>query len=346
MEIIKGDISEFNRVLYIYPTHAVLLPPPPTGARSKTINRLKNEENLKDNKTKGHLSEKSRKRLKNAINWLVLSSKSVRKWNRTKNTAFNSRISFITLTVPTTNHNISDESMKKKVLHAFLNNMVKNYGMKSYVWKIERNENGNIHFHITTDIFIDHSILRKVWNNVLSTFGILQEYTSKFEKMTYNEYKFVRQSQGEEDEEIIQRGYKYGTSTKWSNPNTTDIHNVRNVKNLAAYISNYMAKKEVDRSGINGRLWGCSHNLSNASNLKYEHLLHSDSQLNKDLNNDNIKWFPIMTNENGLNESKCIGDFFSWNLEQIGVDIKGRIFELIKDTVWRIRNADFNLMIE
>ena len=36
--------------------------------------------------------------------------------------------------------------------------------------------------------------------------------------------------------------FEYGKKTNWSDPNTTDIHSVYKINNLAAYLSKYMAK--------------------------------------------------------------------------------------------------------
>ena len=41
--------------------------------KKKTDKQVENEQNLRNNDTNGKLSEKATKKLKNAINWLVLS---------------------------------------------------------------------------------------------------------------------------------------------------------------------------------------------------------------------------------------------------------------------------------
>jgi hypothetical protein len=51
-----------------------------------------------------------------------------------------------------------------------------------------------------------------------------------------------------------------GHMENWSNPNTTDIHGIKHVKNLAAYLSKYLTKCD-DVRPIEGRLWGCSDRL-------------------------------------------------------------------------------------
>src|SRR5699024_11871910 len=67
----------------------------------------------------------------------------------------------------------------------------------------------------------------------------------------------------------------YGNKTNWSNPNCTDVHSVKNVKNLASYMAKYLTKDLCDeeQGGIiaesakelKGRLWFCSRSLSRRS---------------------------------------------------------------------------------
>jgi hypothetical protein len=93
-----------------------------------------------------------------------------------------------------------------------------------------------------------------------------------------------------------QKAYELGMKTNWSQPNSTDIHSVINIRNLASYLIKYMTKTDtnkhttIKRSSMSGyskplllqrnistnaikylrsiashgRLWGCSSVLSSA----------------------------------------------------------------------------------
>ena len=67
------------------------------------------------------------------------------------------------------------------------------------------------------------------------------------------------------------KAYDNGMRTNWTNPNTTDIHSVERINDLAAYLIKYMSKKEEGKREIKGKIWGCSQNLS--YNNKFELIL-------------------------------------------------------------------------
>lgn len=87
-----------------------------------------------------------------------------------------------------------------------------------YVWRAETQANGNIHWHIITDQFIHHRDLRSIWNTV-----------------------------------CYRAGFR-----KYDNPNSTDVHSLRNVKDPAAYIAKYMTKESSERRKVECKMWDCS----------------------------------------------------------------------------------------
>jgi hypothetical protein len=52
-----------------------------------------------------------------------------------------------------------------------------------------------------------------------------------------------------------------GCRNDWQSPNSTDVHSIRLIYNVPAYLKKYMVK-EGQNSNIAGRLWGCSQRLS------------------------------------------------------------------------------------
>lgn len=265
--------------------------------KKKTSKQTENEKNLIDNEHKGYLSPKATKRLKNAINWLVLSSKEQKIKNHRTNKKFSFKISFITLTLPAEQGEVSDNQIKGIALKSFIQNLRDKYGMNAYVWKAEAQKNGNIHIHFTTNIYIPKSQLNYYWNLQLEKMGFIKKYKEKFEKMTYQEYEQYRIKQGTENKLSIYKAFIYGKATNWEKPNTTDIRNVKKVKNLAAYLATYFSKKDNEKRPMTGRIWGCSYNLSDKVKcsivldsfhdkgiLDY---LSSISDFNKDIFNDN-----------------------------------------------------------
>ena len=198
--------------------------------------------NLNDNKHKGVMSKAAVKRMGNAIDWLLCYSSDKKVFHKKTGRKFRFNIGFVTLTLSASQVH-SDKVIKKTLLHQFLTEARWRWGVIHYVWKSERQKNGNIHFHIVTDKFIPYKELRDCWNRIQSKLG----YVSRF-------------------------CCAYGHS----DPNSTDIHSVKNIKNVSAYIKKYMSK-HADEEQIEGNIWGLSYSLSKSKNL----VMHMDESTSK-----------------------------------------------------------------
>ena len=217
------------------------------------------------------LSSKAKKRIGNAISWLTYLAEPVQRENPKTKKKFTHTIAFITLTLPTRqSHN--DRTIKSELLHPFLRYMRKYHQLENYIWKAELQDNGNIHFHITTDTYINAYILRAAWNRQLKKLGYIEEYRNRFKAMSFQDYMRVRGVDSTESKLRAWKAYNEGNKTNWSNPNTTDIHKVHNISNLSAYMKKYMlkgVKKEGDETAeeksctlFYGKIWGCSQSIS------------------------------------------------------------------------------------
>jgi hypothetical protein len=97
----------------------------------------------------------------------------------------------------------------------------------TYVWKAEVQQRGQIHYHITTPKYIHYRDIRDKWNSIQKTAGWLDDYTRLY---------------GGED------------------PNSTDVHEVRHVKDLSNYLKKEYCKAIQNPVG-EGKIWDCSKNL-------------------------------------------------------------------------------------
>lgn len=185
----------------------------------------------------GVLSTSARRKLRYYINLLVAQSEWKEAFNYELQKTFRFRVNFITLTLSAPQGDISDKEIKRVCLNNFLNRARSKFGMTTYVWRAEKQQNGNIHFHITTDVYIHYYELCNLWNECQELLG----FVSRFRERT-GSYR----------------------------PNSTDIHSVKDVKNLAAYLVKYMSKKEKDAQIIEGKVWGCSKNLTRAKKFEVE----------------------------------------------------------------------------
>lgn len=174
----------------------------------------------------GQISQNAKRKMRNAILWLDAAAQWKWNYSKTKGTMFRWRLNFIHLTLPA-QQGRTDQQIKK-ILNQFFLYANRHCGMKSYVWKAEPQERGEIHFHITSDTFIWKTDLQRLWNQCLRTAGLI------------------------------------GTK---ENPPSTRVHPTHNIKLMTAYLIKYMTKNDDGRRTITGRLWGCSRNLSQANNF-------------------------------------------------------------------------------
>lgn len=212
--------------------------------------------NLALNHTQTDLSDKARKRIRKAVNWMVAITKE--KWYSPPGSRYMMQVKvvFVTVTLPAAQVHC-DKVITKECLNQLLVELRKYHGVKNYVWKAEAQENGNLHYHIAMDSPVDYDKLKDRWNRIIGKLG----YIDRFES---------------------QHGHRH--------PNSTDIHKVKDVENIAAYISEYMAKKELRRP-MCGKYWGCSQTISRCESIKFveENEKHDEIEWIKQLKSTEVK---------------------------------------------------------
>lgn len=197
--------------LYIKPSYVVSIPEfYREGGDLKSLDFLANMANLEENKHEGKLSKKAITGLRNSINWLCLAAKKKRVFLKKENKNFFFKVNFITLTLPDTEKPISDRDLQKQLLNPFLTYMRKYHNLMNYVWRLEFQANGKLHVHISTDTFIHHEKIKNTWNRLLDKNGYMDMFYKK-------------------------HGHR--------DPNSTDVHATKKIKNMAAYLAKYMSKK-------------------------------------------------------------------------------------------------------
>lgn len=210
---------------------------------------------------KGILSPNARKRLKKALNLLVASATEKMLFDEVSGQSFPFKVNFITLELPAPQGDVTDDQLKRKCLNEWLLYAKRKYGLRSYVWKAETQENGNLHFHLTTDSYIHWSDIRKSWLHSLRHFGFVEQYRERMKEFHREGFQIRRDLLKHWPEKKQREAYEYGLKTDWSFPNCTDVHAVNHVEDLAGYMIKYMSKKEEGRRQVEGKIWGCSTNL-------------------------------------------------------------------------------------
>jgi hypothetical protein len=188
--------------------------------RGKNINSLAN---LSKQKYKGDLSKEAKKRMETAIVQWSSTLQNLNSEQLKDLTGYSKKLVLVTLTLPSTQAH-TDNYIKRYLLNHFLIKASRIWNAKRYIWKAEFQQNDNIHFHILFDKFIPLADLRSTWNNILANHGYIDAFETKHSHR---------------------------------NPNTTDIHQIRDKSRTLFYMKKYMSKVEVCRLE-GGKAWGCS----------------------------------------------------------------------------------------
>jgi hypothetical protein len=113
-------------------------------------------------------------------------------------------------------------------LKPYLEWLYRNKGVTGYVWKAELTKAGTLHYHLTINRFVVYTELKETWNRLLDKAGLLENFYAKY-------------------------GHRQ--------PNSIDIHAVKNVRDIEAYLVKYIVKGDSEGRKIEGKIWGASENL-------------------------------------------------------------------------------------
>lgn len=152
------------------------------------------------------LSHKAGRNLRDCIDTLLFFANWKTVYVKDTKSYFRYKVNFITLTLPSKQIH-TDREIIKECFNVFMRNWRKRRKGLLYIWKAEVQDNGNIHFHITSNAFYHYKKLRRDWNNAVNRLGYVDRATT-------------------------------------DNPNSTDVHSVKNIRNLTAYLSSYYLKKD------------------------------------------------------------------------------------------------------
>jgi hypothetical protein len=200
--------------------------------KTRSVNSMAN---LKLKRANNVVSEKSRKRMKAGMAWLRRAArwKTVQDLYGGKQWYF--KMTFFTLTISAENPDKSTTEIKADLLEPFLAYARAHLGLGSYIWKAERTEAGTLHFHFVCDTFILSYALRKSWNRLQRKKGYLEGFYRR-----YGHY----------------------------NAPCENIRAISDQSTIDSEIGKYVAKSDDQGELIEGRLWGCSYNLSEAIDTK------------------------------------------------------------------------------
>jgi len=256
-------------------------PPNPTGLFIKQHQKELLEHGLVTNASlaySGLITKGSAKRLRKAINILI----SLSEWKTAKHfksgVEFKFKINFITLTLPSPQGSTSDNDLKKYCLQPWLKYWRRKTKGMSYVWRAERQKNGNLHFHICTDRYIYYKNIRDTWNKALNKYDFINAYQQKHINISLSQYLQLYPPTAKNPLSKRTSSYNFGVFSNWRSPNSTDVHSINQIEDLAGYLVKYMAKLDPLEQKIEGRVWDASTNIKKAS--------YCTTTISSDINNE------------------------------------------------------------
>lgn len=144
------------------------------------------------------------------------------------------KLIFLTMTLSSKQMH-DDKVVKRDMLNHFIITLNRKFGMVNYLWKAEPQKNGNIHFHIVTDVFINKNKFNYEWDRIQEKNG----YINNLPKY-HNEY---------------------------SSPSTR-IEVISTNDGISHYMSKYVGKSDGSRK-IEGRVWGCSKSVRDLKDYQF-----------------------------------------------------------------------------
>jgi hypothetical protein len=175
------------------------------------------------NKSKGIVSDKAAKRLQHKIELLYDVARMKTIYSKKRDKHFRYKVGFLTLTLASPQVH-TDKEIHFSCFAPFIRELRLNNSAFLYVWRAETQANGNIHYHICTNIFIHKDWVNRRWNYWQNKLGYVDRY-------------------GKPD------------------PPSAKIQPCLSVDGLGAYMAKYMSKDAEGRRPVTIKNWDCSNCL-------------------------------------------------------------------------------------
>lgn len=133
--------------------------------------------------------------------------------------------------------------------------------LKNYIWRAETQENGNIHFHLLLDTFVNKDVVNRLWNNQLTNLG----YKSSLACTRIESLKRIK--------DIGAYISKYMEKPPLKDIYNNDKRKLQGLPKLKKNVLENIKDIEKYRRPIFGKVWGCSRDVMK---LKYIEFVEND----------------------------------------------------------------------
>lgn len=213
----------------------------------------------------GELSPGARRNLVRGFDNLLMISKRSLQFNQYIKKAVPFQLAMITLTLPT-DRILSSKEMNKRLLKRFLQ-WLEDYSQRHYrkklfyIWKLELQERGQLHWHIILNRFISYEVVAKQWSYLLKDTGLSRDYYKKYGshevKPATRTESVKRNTSGEMRAYILKKYLKKPTDKAVKEAKKKARVNCRDREQLKLQLENF----DKILSQIDGGCWGCSQAL-------------------------------------------------------------------------------------
>lgn len=169
----------------------------------------------------------------------------------------------------------TDQEIRRNLLRPTLQQMGRKYKGLNYMWFAEKQDNGNVHFHLVLDKFIDMKVLRRLWNDAQARHGYIERYRAGREAWHAGGFHYDQADKEGRTRQQQLLAYHEGVRTGWGQPNSTDIRHVKGAGAVISYVVEYCSKGVKGEAGsvhdkLEGHLWGCNRPLAKLSRYEVE----------------------------------------------------------------------------
>ena len=225
------------------PNAVMIFQQKPKGCKQKEV-KQRSLDNLSTKYAGKGMSQSARERVKRTVaNWSVGVLASQRIWQKNKGCKRRYFI-MMTLTLPSKQVE-SDEEVKRKYLNAWLQKLCRFQPDIHYLWVAETQANGNIHFHVVADKWVDFRWVQRSWNETLENGTYIDTFAAKF-------------------------GHR--------NPPSTKVTGQKNMKDPALYITKYISKDE-GRRVVDGHCWYCCDKLKELERVAWSYAYEIEDEI-------------------------------------------------------------------
>jgi hypothetical protein len=147
--------------------------------------RILNGDNLTNDRKKaykGEITGKSIKKVRENIYAWMYSLEVGNNHYSKKGYHKNVKPTVITLTLSSKQEH-DDKWIKKELLELFLKWLINSKNVVNYFWRAESQQNGNIHFHILIDKYVDKIEIQNKWNSIQLKKGYLNQFFEKYKHL-------------------------------------------------------------------------------------------------------------------------------------------------------------------